>query len=187
MKNDKTRKHKGVSKEQWFTKALDVLENRGFEAVKVEQLAKQLGTSRSGFYFHFRNRQDLLQRLLEYWAREYTAVITENLDMTKLDADKRLFLTMDMVKKKRLPKYDLAMNAWAKVDPLVDKVVKKVIQMRLDFTRTIFKELGFDGDELEMRARMFLCYHAWEEVMFTDDHDDEYVKLQKLRYKMFIK
>ena len=79
------------------------------------------------------------------------------------------------------------MNSWAKIDPLVDKVVKKVIKIRLDFTRAMFEELGFDGDELEMRARMFLCYHAWEEVMFTDDNDNEYVKMQQLRYKMFIK
>ncbi len=84
-------------------------------------------------------------------------------------------------------KFDLAMNAWAKVDPLVHEVVKKVIKMRLDFNRSIFAELGFDGDELEMRTRLFVCYHSWEEIMFTDDNDDKNLRLQKLRYKMFIK
>ena len=186
MKRRETNKNKGVSKRQWLTKALETLETDGYEAVKIDRLAKQLGISRSGFYYHFKDRQDLLQHLLDYWANEYTAVITEDMDMKKLDAEKRLFTTMKIVREKKLPKYDLAMNSWAKVDPLVDKVVKKVIKIRLDFTRAMFEELGFDGDELEMRARMFLCYHAWEEVMFTDDNDNEYVKMQKLRYKMFI-
>ncbi len=36
------------------------------------------------------------------------------------------------------------------------------------------------------------CYHAWEDVTFVDDDDDddnnseEYLRLQKLRHKMFI-
>ena len=78
------------------------------------------------------------------------------------------------------------MTAWAKVDPLVDKIVKRVMKMRLDYTRSIFEELGFSGDELEMRTRLFLCYHAWEEVMFADDTEEENIRLQKLRHKMFM-
>ncbi len=179
-------KNRGVSKEQWLTKALDILETDGFTAVKIEKLAKQLGTSRSGFYYHFKNRQDLLQHLLSYWSEEYTAVLTDSSDMKNLDADERLRSTMKIVRDKKLPKYDLAMTAWAKVDPLVAKVVEKVIVMRLEFTRSIFEELGFTGDELEMRARLFLCYHAWEEVMFTDEDETLNTKLQKLRYQMFI-
>ena len=108
-------------------------------------------------------------------------------DVKKLDAERRLLINMNMVRDKKLAKYDLAMNAWAKVDPLVHEVVKKVIKMRLDFNRAIFAELGFDGDELEMRTRLFVCYHSWEEIMFTDDSDDKNLRPQKLRYKMFIK
>lgn len=176
-----------MSKDQWLAKALDMLETDGFDAVKVEKLARQLGTSRSGFYYHFKNRQDLLQHLLSYWEEEYTSVITDNQDMKNLDANTRLCTTMKMVREKKLPKYDLAITAWAKIDPQVDKVVKKVVKMRLDFTRAIFKELGFTGDELEMRARLFLCYHAWEEVMFADDNEKTNARLRKLRHKMFIK
>lgn len=187
MKQKKAEKKKGVSKEQWLVKALDMLETDGFNAVKIEKLAKQLGTSRSGFYYHFKNRQDLLQHLLSYWAEEYTSVITDNQDMKNLDAEQRLRTTMEMVREQKLPKYDLAMTAWAKVDPLVDKIVKRVVKIRLDFTRSIFEELGFTGYDLEMRARLFLCYHAWEEEMFADDNEDLNTKLQKARHKMFIK
>ena len=187
MMRQKTKGNKGVSKEQWLAKALEMLEIEGHDAIKVEKLATQLGTSRSGFYYHFINRKDLFQHLLSYWEDEYTAVITDNLDMKMLDAATRLLITMEMIKERKLPKYDLAMTAWARVDPIVDRVVKKVVQMRHDFTRTIFKELGFIGDELEMRTRLFHCYHAWEEVMFTDDNEGVNVRLQKLRYEMFLK
>ena len=67
MKKDKTNKIRNVSKEQWLSQALDTLEVSGVEAIKIERLAKALGTSRSGFYWHFNNRQDLLEHLLDYW------------------------------------------------------------------------------------------------------------------------
>jgi hypothetical protein len=33
--------------------------------------------------------------------------------------------------------------------------LKKTVNIRLGFLRSIFAELGFDGDELEMRTRLY--------------------------------
>jgi AcrR family transcriptional regulator len=184
MKPPKTNKIKRVSKDQWLTKALETLESSGVEAVKIERLAKAFGISRSGFYLHFKNRQDLLEHLLDYWAREYTGVVTDNPDVVKLDPEKRLLSTMEMIRDKHLAKYDLAMTSWAKLDQQAHRVVKKVVKMRLDYLRTIFAELGFEGDELEMRTRLFVCYHSWESTMFADASKHKH--LQKLRYELFI-
>ena len=186
MKPPKTNKIKRVSKDQWLIKALDTLESSGVEAVKIERLAKAFGISRSGFYWHFENRQDLLEHLLDYWVRQYTGVVTDNPDVTKLDPKKRLLTTMEMIRDKQLTKYDLAMNSWARLDSHVHKVVKKVVKMRLDYLRGIFAELGFEGDELEMRTRLFVCYHSWEDTMFPDLSDQKHSKLLKLRYKYLI-
>ena len=58
---------KRTSKSEWLEKALEVLEAEGVNAVKIDRLAKLLETSRSGFYWHFKDRQDLLSCLL-HWA-----------------------------------------------------------------------------------------------------------------------
>jgi AcrR family transcriptional regulator len=91
--------NKRVSKDQWLAKALDTLESSGVEAVKIERLAKALGVSRSGFYWHFKNRQDLLEHLLDFWVSEYTGVVTDNPDVVKLDPKKRLLTTMEISEK----------------------------------------------------------------------------------------
>lgn len=186
MKSQKTNKIKRVSKEQWLIMALDTLESSGVEAVKIERLSKALGISRSGFYWHFKNRQDLLEHLLYFWENEYTGVVTDNPDVLKLDPKKRLLTTMEMIRDKHLTKYDLAMTSWAKSDSKIRKVVNKVVKMRLDYLRTIFSELGFEGDELEMRTRLFVCYHSWEDTMFPDLSNQKHSKLLKLRYKYLI-
>jgi len=187
MKTETSNNYKRVSKVQWIAKALETFESSGVEAVKIERLAKALGISRSGFYWHFKNRQDLLEHLLDFWVSEYTGVLTDNPDVIELDPKKRLYTTMEMIRDKHLTKYDLAMTSWAKLDPQVHKVVKKVVKMRLDYLRAIFAELGFEGDELEMRTRLFVCYHSWEDTMFPDLSDQKHSKLLKLRYKYLVK
>jgi hypothetical protein len=58
--------------------------------------------------------------------------------------------------------------------------------MRFDYLRVIFAELGFKGDELEMRTRLFVCYHAWEDTVFPDLFDQQHSKLLELRYQYLI-
>ena len=54
-----------VSKDQWLAAALEELEKGGIEAVRVERLARILNVARSGFYWHFKNRDDLYRHLLD--------------------------------------------------------------------------------------------------------------------------
>ncbi len=181
-----SKKKLNVSKNQWLEKALEVLESQGHNAVKIDRLAKLLGVSRSGFYWHFKNRQDLLKHLLDYWTDEFTSVLIENQDIKKLDAKTRLLTAMQTIRNEKLTKYDLAMFTWARTDAMVDAGVKRVISMRLDFSRELYSALGFEGAELEMRARLFTCYDGWEEVTFPDDPEGIHTKLQELRFKMLV-
>jgi AcrR family transcriptional regulator len=74
---------KKKSKDDWFRAALHLVENRGVSYLTITHLAKSLGISRSGFYWHFKDRRDMLTQLLKYWAREYTEVISQNPDFLK--------------------------------------------------------------------------------------------------------
>ena len=66
---------KRISKAEWLEQGLEILEKEGIDAVKIERLAKALSTSRSGFYWHFLDRNNLLQEILNYWQYEYTEVV----------------------------------------------------------------------------------------------------------------
>ncbi len=48
------------------------------------------------------------------------------------------------------------------------RAVRKVNRVRLDFVASAFSELGFTGDDLEMRSMLFVCYHSWESPMFRN-------------------
>lgn len=183
-------KHKSagrVSKDQWLAAALEELEKGGIEAVRVERLASILSVSKSGFYWHFKNRRDLLGHLLDYWVHEYTEVITANPLLLTGDPKTRLERVSKMIQEHDLGKYGLAFQAWAKYDETARETVKLVTKIRLDFLRQIFRELGFEADELEMRATLFVCYHTWENVIFDDMSPRKRTRLRNRRLALLTK
>lgn len=65
-------------------------EGRTITDITVEGLARSLGIAKAGFYWHFKNRDDLLKQLLNYWIHELTEVASENPQLLTLEPKKRL-------------------------------------------------------------------------------------------------
>ena len=162
------RAQRGISKQEWLEIGLKSLSEDGIAGLKVERLAKALGIARAGFYWHFKNREDLLHQLLDYWVHELTEVVTTNADVLALEPKKRLSKTAEMVLEYDLGRYDMAIRQWALTDAGATRAVRKTNRIRLDFIRGAFRELGFTGDDLDMRAMLFLCYHTWESSTFRE-------------------
>ena len=100
---------RGASKADWLETALSFLEKEGIAGVKVDSLAKELGIARSGFYWHFRDRADFHNQLLEYWAYEYSEVVMKNPQIQKGEPRERLLKIIHMVKD-----LDLNTRIWTK-------------------------------------------------------------------------
>ncbi len=157
-----------ISKAQWLETALDVLVTDGIDGVRVEVLAKRLHISKSGFYWHFQNREDLLRTLLDHWRHEITEIISMNPEVRELDPKSRLIRINEMVHDFGLTRYELSIRQWALRDKDAARSVRKVNQIRRDFVGKAFSELGFKGDELEMRTMLFVGYVSMEEPMFRE-------------------
>ncbi len=163
-----TKRGRGVSKAQWLDAGLHALADSGVAGVTVEGLARSLGIAKAGFYWHFRDRDDLLFQLLEHWTHEITEVITENTQLLALDPKSRLVKAAEIIVDHDLTRYEISVRQWALQDSKAARAVKKANRKRLDFGRATFSELGFTGDELEMRSMLFVCYHSWEFPMFRE-------------------
>lgn len=174
-------KKKRVSKGDWFEAALQVLRAEGVAGVRVERLARDLGISKTGFYFHFKDRRDLLMQLLDHWEHEFTSVVTENAELGLLDPKTRLFRAAEIILEHELGGFDLSFWAWSGSDPEVDRRVRKVIRARLAFIGKAFEDLGFEGAEMEMRARLFVCYHAWERTTYPQVSRKRLREMMQLR------
>jgi hypothetical protein len=78
----------------------------------------------------------------------------------------RLLMISTLVFEQNLTKFDAAMQVWANKDPDIARQVSKVIDMRLGFAGKALAELGFEGDDLTMRSRVFIGFLSGERQIF---------------------
>lgn len=175
---------KRVSKAEWLKAALELLGKEGVEAIRVERIARELGISKSGFYWHFKNRDDLRKHMVDYWAHEFSEVVTANPMILEGSPRKRLEQTMEMFLDHDLTIYEVPMRTWAETDPAIAKRLRQVYRQRMEYLRQIFRDLGFDGDELEVRTRLFFCYHTFERAIFPTESKKSLRKLIRLRVEL---
>ena len=179
------RKEARVTREEWLSKGLELFAVRGADGLRVEQLAQALDIAKSGFYCHFKGKEDLLDQILDYWAIQYTEVITKDSKLMNLPAKDRLQLSMRMIFELNLAEYDAAIDIWSRSDADVAHKRKRVMNKRLKFFRDAFEELGFNGEDLEMRTRVCAVFQIGERQILGPGKASS-VKYRNLRLKMLI-
>jgi AcrR family transcriptional regulator len=147
-------------KEAWLQAAIDVLANEGQAKLRVENLASKLGVTKGSFYHHFKNRKDFVLAILDYWLVVFTEKVNAEVGDSDIPARERLLLLMKLIDRDGLDRYDAAFRSWAAQDPIVTKFVKKVDLVRFEFVRSLFAEMGCEGDDLNERTRIWLVFHC---------------------------
>src|SRR5437763_8486771 len=74
----------------WVHEGLRALAHGGPEAVRVEPLARALGVTKGGFYWHFEDRRALLEALLDAWERTLIDEVVATVEAGGGDARARL-------------------------------------------------------------------------------------------------
>jgi AcrR family transcriptional regulator len=145
-------------KSQWTQAALEALRKGGVAGVRVERLAEDLGITKGSFYWHFRGRGELLEALLEFWAREMTEAEFERISQVKGGLARRLATLAEDVLEKGVGRYDPAVRAWARSDRKVAAAVAQVDRRRVRALTGFFEEGGFTPAEARTRARLFYTF-----------------------------
>ena len=137
---------------------LESLRKGGVGEVRVERLAAELGITKGSFYWHFKNRGDLLGAVLEYWAREMTDVEFERIRAMRAGLAGRLQALAEDVLEKGMGRYDPAIRAWARTERKVAAAVGQVDRRRVRALTGFFEEGGFSAAEARTRARLFYTF-----------------------------
>ena len=176
----------GVSREKWLAAALDALENGGLDAVRVKRLAETIGVNKSGFYFHFANRDGLMAAMLDYWAGLEQKPL-EGFKGNPLDAPEDALRKMaEIVDRDNLARHDAAIRLWANDDEHVARVYELKMHRRLEIVRSLFGALGFDGLSCEMRARTYVGFVSTERDLFRDQSPSDRAKLREARLQLLL-
>src|SRR5215469_32898 len=72
MTEQKASGQRRLTRDDWITAALGAIADGGLAAVGVEPLAVRLGATKGSFYWHFENRDALLEAAVRRWEKETT-------------------------------------------------------------------------------------------------------------------
>ena len=143
---------------QWLVAGLESLRKGGVGEVRVERLAADLGITKGSFYWHFKNRGELLEALLEHWSREMTDVEFERIQALRGGLAGRLLALAEDVLEKGMGRYDPAIRAWARTDRKVAAAVGQVDRRRVRALTGFFEDGGVGAAEARTRARLFYTF-----------------------------
>lgn len=79
-----------LSRQAWIDAAVAKLAGHSVTALRVDELAEQIGVTKSSFYWHFETREALLQAVLACWQQLMTLHIQEIVDKLPDDPRQRL-------------------------------------------------------------------------------------------------
>lgn len=142
-----------LSREQWADAALNAIGQGGLKAVAVEPIAAALGVTKGSFYWHFRDRNELLQAALERWAERATTNIIEQLSgiIEPVARLRALFaVAFGDTAEDRIEDAILG----SLTNDTVAEMVGRVNTLRLTFLVEIFRSLDCPSAEARHRARI---------------------------------
>jgi AcrR family transcriptional regulator len=147
-----------LSADDWADAALLAMGEGGLAAVAVEPLATRLGTTKGSFYWHFANRDALIEAALERWAETQTEALITELE-TEPDPERRLrLLFAEAIGSAADDMLEVTLLATAD-DPRVAAVLGRVTERRVAYVARLFAEAGFP--EPEARRRGLLAYSVY--------------------------
>ena len=142
------------SRDDWIDAAWDALGEGGVESVRIERLARKLGVTKGSFYWHFKNRQGLIDALLDRWfaLREENRgdFLQENPD----PAD-RMWKVIERGITRGTRGQAAALRFWAQRHAEVAQRIEAADSRRIAMFVDQFHALGYPPDEARARAEVF--------------------------------
>jgi AcrR family transcriptional regulator len=144
----------------WIDEGLRALAAGGPDAVRIESLARALGVSKGGFYWHFDDRRALLEELLDTWERVSIDEVIERVESGGGDARARLRRLFALASSSEgLLAIDLAVRDWSRRDPAVAERLRRADNRRMAYMRSLFAAFCPDEDDVEVRC--MLAFSLW--------------------------
>ncbi len=147
-----------LTRSDWAAAALAAIADSGLSGVAVEPLARRLSTTKGSFYWHFANREALLEAALELWEQQHTEAVIRRVDTEPDPLERLRLLLTTAIALAQEDIIDAAVLASAN-HPLVSQVLERVTERRIGYLAQLFRQLGFPP--AQARDRGLLAYTAY--------------------------
>ncbi|MGB3375141.1 MAG: helix-turn-helix domain-containing protein [Microbacterium sp.] len=144
------------SEDTWLDAAYSRFESEGLSAVRVEAIARDIGATKGSFYWHFGNRQALIDAVMARWEREQTDEIIALADLGGSPEERMTRLYSIVATRVEHRSGEATLYVEAESEGVADAVAR-VSRRRIGYIADILTELGFARDEAVNRSTIALA------------------------------
>jgi AcrR family transcriptional regulator len=142
-----------LGRQDWLAIGIQVLIEKGVEAVKIDPLAKLLNVTRGSFYWHFKDRNALLEAILREWEARNTKHIIAQVEELESSPSSKLMSLFEIAAQDD-NRFEKAIRTWSDNDSRAFAVIEQVDRQRLDYLQDLFLQLGFSETDAKVRAQI---------------------------------
>jgi len=171
-----------LDRKAWIIAAIELLAKEGVAGLRVELLAKHLKVTKGSFYWHFKDRRDLLDAVLEHWKDGRIRDIVKQTRAESGQALSQIHHVIDVYSASRSRKgmmIELAVRDWARRDAVAGQVVEEVDTTRLECARSLFLACGVPMAEASSRSMLLYAYVFGVSLMFCDRYSNDVDSLKR--------
>lgn len=142
-----------LTAEDWEQEALQLVAEKGVQALAIEPLARRMGVTKGSFYWHFPGREALLEQALKRWEEHDSRNLNKSLGEISNPRD-RLVSFFRRVGKEKLTHEVYSELCAAAGHRQVEPVLERVAERRMKHLSAAFEELGMAPETASYRARL---------------------------------
>ena len=182
MKSVPAKPRTQLDRSGWIDGAIEALADEGLSGMRVEALAKRFGVTKGSFYWHFRDRQDLFDAMLQTWKDGRIRDIDKQRAMPAGNESEQLQQIIEIYSANRNRKgisIELAVRDWARRDPQASAVVEEVDTYRLESACKLFVATGLSDSEAKSRSLLLYAYVFGQSLMAYDRFDPKIIDIKQ--------
>lgn len=135
-----------LTADAWTAVALEAIAEGGLAAVSVEGLARRLGATKGSFYWHFDNRDALIEATLGAWEAGETIAVAKMLAPLPDAASRLRVLLRAALDDRAGARVEAGLLADSNV-PVVRASLERATRARTGYLRELFERIGVDDSQ----------------------------------------
>ena len=172
-----------LTPDDWAKAALAAIARGGVDAVAVETVAAEVGATKGSFYWHFKDRDALIQAALDLWEQRRTEAVIEGFEQEPDPARRLKKILAGGLESGPTERAEIALLANPK-HPAAVRAVRRVAERRINYIAEQLEKLGWEpADALHRAVVMYYVYVGNMHMahvtphMISDDARRHYLEL----------
>ena len=150
MNTPATKPH--LSRQDWVEAGFNSLASNGPAALRVEPLARVMGTTKGSFYWHFKDLGEFHAAMIAHWEAHAITGIIDQLE-TELKPAARLRKLVQLASTQSRSRHkgnnlEPSIRAWSRASDMAAQAVSRVDEQRLAYLAGLLAECGVTNPDL---------------------------------------